>query len=154
MFLFWRSVFDSRPLWVNKSNVVALERREINFDDKCLKQTRVLNLFEQVPTFSNVFKSVLTCCNLPSVWPDVEAKSWSKYSKAVFFKIAQKVTLHLGYFCKKICQQELSKILNLVTLFAPILTFLNKYDLFQLFIFLDKFEQLSTCFDMSIAQSV
>ena len=88
------------------------------------------------------------------MWPDVEAKSWSKYSKAVFFKIAQKVTLHLVYFCKKICQQELSKILNLVTLFAPILTFLNKYDLFQLFIFLDKFEQLSTCFDMSIAQSV
>ena len=28
----------------------------------------------------------------------------------MFLKIAQKVTLHLGYFWKKVCHQELSKI--------------------------------------------
>ena len=30
--------------------------------------------------------------------------------KLEVFKIAQKVNIHLGYFCKKICHQELSKI--------------------------------------------
>ena len=28
----------------------------------------------------------------------------------MFYKRAQKVTVHLGYFWKKICRQELSKI--------------------------------------------
>ena len=30
------------------------------------------------------------------------------YIKMIFFKLAQKVTKHLGYFCKKSCRQELS----------------------------------------------
>ena len=57
------------------------------------------------------------------VWPDAEIKSrqfFSKscpkishswfYFKKLFFKRAQKVTVHLGYFWNKICSQELSKI--------------------------------------------
>ena len=56
------------------------------------------------------------------VWPDSEIKSSPKFSKScqklasaditlkVIFNSAQKVTVHLGYFWKKICSQELSKI--------------------------------------------
>ena len=36
------------------------------------------------------------------------------------FKTAKKVNKYLGYFCKKICHQELSKIANLVTLLMMI----------------------------------
>ena len=35
----------------------------------------------------------------------------------IFFKMAQKSTIFLGYFCKQICCQELLKSPNLVTLF-------------------------------------
>ena len=53
---------------------------------------------------------------------DVEVKSCPNYSKScpkvgkqfftfkVMFSIAQKVILHLVYFCKKICHEELSNI--------------------------------------------
>ena len=59
------------------------------------------------------------------VWPEIEVKSSQKFSrmaqkvatvvstwKVMFFKRVPKVTRHLGYFWKKICQQELSKIVQ------------------------------------------
>ena len=30
--------------------------------------------------------------------------------KVIFFKVAQKVTTYVGYFCKKICLHELSEL--------------------------------------------
>ena len=60
---------------------------------------------------------------LESAWPDVGIKSCSNFSQscpkwvatAVFvykarFYNSQKVTKYLGYFSKKICHQEVSKI--------------------------------------------
>ena len=38
--------------------------------------------------------------------------------KVDVFKTAQKVYTHFGYFCKKICQLELSKLPNLGALFS------------------------------------
>ena len=56
------------------------------------------------------------------VWPDAEIKSISKVAqklikddftrKVMLFKRAQKVTELLGYFWRKICSQELSKIVQ------------------------------------------
>ena len=64
-----------------------------------------------------------------SVWPDAVFKKNSQmflklpleYPQQflrllIFFKIAQKSTNFLGYFCKQICCQEVSKIAHLVTL--------------------------------------
>ena len=60
---------------------------------------------------------------LSLVWPDAEILSRPNISKSCrkssysslckkmdVFKTAQTVNIHLGYFCKKICHQELSKI--------------------------------------------
>ena len=73
----------------------------------------------------NLFKLL---CLRPSVWPDVDVKhspnssnNCPKSSFSSFFlksdivEKAQKVTLHLGHFCTKICDQELLKSPNLVT---------------------------------------
>ena len=58
-----------------------------------------------------------------AVWPDPEIESSPKNSKSCpkrnytslcmkmdVFRTAPKVNIHLGYFCKKICHQELPKI--------------------------------------------
>ena len=56
------------------------------------------------------------------MWPDCKLKSSpltpkvaqkvgdnSVYLKSDFFKLTQKIILYLGYFCKQICCQDLSK---------------------------------------------
>ena len=58
--------------------------------------------------------------NAEPVWPgDVSMQSWPNLSKSSHssfylnvmpFKITQNVTKYLGYFCNKICYQELSRI--------------------------------------------
>ena len=42
------------------------------------------------------------------------------------FKIAQKVTQHFGIFCKKLCHQELSKIVQSGHTVGPLNTLVNK----------------------------
>ena len=57
------------------------------------------------------------------VWPDVGVKKLPNVSKScrnnfhisfihklIYFKIARKTPIFLGYFCKQICWQELSKV--------------------------------------------
>ena len=40
--------------------------------------------------------------------------------KVVVFEIAQNLSEYLGYFCRKICNQEVKKSPNLVTLIAAL----------------------------------
>ena len=42
-------------------------------------------------------------------WPDVGLKISPKFSQS-YQKIAPAVTIHFGYFCVKLCHQELAKI--------------------------------------------
>ena len=62
-------------------------------------------------------------------WPDAELKNSPNFSKrcpksnhssltrkVLFLPLAQKYTMHLGYFWQKPCHQELSKMPNVVTL--------------------------------------
>ena len=72
-------------------------------------------------------KAPATSCH--SVWPDVGIKSSPNFTnnaqkgattvftyRVMLFTVAQKISKYLGHFCKTICNQQLQKSPNLVTL--------------------------------------